>query len=275
MEHLDRLIEIATSRGLVTTFLILAAAVIGRWTIRRFIVKNDALSPTLKTKWGKLAQNLIVFLTLFALVLEWAPQLRTFALSLTAVAVAIVIALKEIILCLTGAVMRTSSSVKVGDVIDIQGCKGRAVELTLLSTIIAQLNDDDLPTGRRITLPNSVFLSNHFATSKANTKLIPLNISFVMEPNYKVANKVKEELGLALNRVWENVQASPAFSQAVSAEFSDNADFEPTIRLTTANDAKLAFKIHILCAPEDRNNVEGNLSESFFTIVSQLSRKPD
>lgn len=275
MEHLDRLIEIATSRGLVTTFLILTAAVIGRWTIRRFIVKNDALSPTLKAKWGKLAQNLIVFLTLFALVLEWAPQLRTFALSLTAVAVAIVIALKEIILCLTGAVMRTSSSVKVGDVIDIQGCKGRAVELTLLSTIIAQLNDDDLPTGRRITLPNSVFLSNHFATSKANTKLIPLNISFVMEPNYMLANKVKEELGLALNRVWEKVQASPAFSQAVSAEFSDNADFEPTLRLTTANDAKLAFKIHILCAPEDRNNVEGNLSESFFTIVSQLSRKPD
>ncbi|WGO96571.1 mechanosensitive ion channel [Saccharophagus degradans] len=275
MEHLDRLIEIATSRGLVTTFLILAAAVIGRWTIRRFIVKNDALSPTLKAKWGKLAQNLIVFLTLFALVLEWAPQLRTFALSLTAVAVAIVIALKEIILCLTGAVMRTSSSVKVGDVIDIQGCKGRAVELTLLSSIIAQLNDDDLPTGRRITLPNSVFLSNHFATSKANTKLIPLNISFVMEPNYMLANKVKEELGLALNRVWESVQASPAFSQAVSAEFSDNADFEPTIRLTTANDAKLAFKIHILCAPEDRNNVESNLSESFFTIVSQLSRKPD
>lgn len=269
MEYLDKFVEIATSRGLVTTLLILFSAVLGRWTIRRFIVKNEALSPTLKARWGKLAQNLIVFLTIFALVLEWAPQLRTFALSLTAVAVAIVIALKEIILCLTGAVMRTSSSVKQGDLIDILGCKGRAIELTLLSTIIAQLNDDDLPTGKRITLPNSVFLSNYFATSKASAKLIPLNLTFVMEPNFSVALKIKSTLEERLAVVWSDITQAAMFNQALEAEYGDNPVFTPAVRLVTAGDAKLNFKVHLVCTPEDQDAISERLHQEFFKIAAQ------
>lgn len=271
MEQLDQFVQVLASKGVVTTLIILFTAVVCRWTIRRFIIKNDALSPALKTRWGKLAKNLIIFLTIFALVLEWAPQLRTFALSLTAVAVAIVIALKEIILCFTGAIMRTSSSVKVGDTVEIQGSRGRAVELTLLTTIIVQLNDDDLPTGRRITLPNSVFLGSSFSSSKANAKLVPVNLMFSIEPDYAVALNLKKAIQKSLTSLWLELveQGNPVYQSG--SEYAESAGLEPQLKLLTASDAKLQLKIHFICDSEDKDFITDRIQTSFLDSMLTLT----
>lgn len=272
MDQFHQFIEIVTSKGVFTTLLILFVAIICRWTTRRFIIKNDALSPTLKTRWGKLAQNLIIFFTLLALVLEWAPQLRTFALSLTAVAVAIVIAFKEIILCFTGAIMRTSSSVKVGDIVEIQGSRGRALELTLLSTIIAQLNDDDQPTGKKITLPNSVFLSSSFACSKSNVPLAPLNLTFTLEPDYALARHVRERVYHTMQSLQSELAAAGDEAHQSSSGYLDERNLEPELKVYTAADAKVCFKVYFVCAPDEKERITTAIRNAFFDSAVSYSK---
>ena len=105
----------------------------------------------------------LLFVLVVGLVLIWAPQLRTLALSLTAVAVAIVVATKELILCISGSVMRASSrAFSVGDWIEVAGLRGEVTDHSLFVTTLQELGGGGQGwhyTGRTVVVPNSVFLS--------------------------------------------------------------------------------------------------------------------
>jgi hypothetical protein len=84
----------------------------------------------------------------------WAVQIQDFVLSLTAVLVAVVIATKELILCLSGFVLRTGAgSFGLGDWVE---------DFSVLSTTLLELEtpvNGHGYTGRTLTIPNSVFLT--------------------------------------------------------------------------------------------------------------------
>ena len=74
------------------------------WSLQVLLIrmvrgKKEVLSKD-QRRWINLIKNGIIVSVLLALVLIWAPQLQTFALSLTAFAVALVVATKEMILCI-------------------------------------------------------------------------------------------------------------------------------------------------------------------------------
>jgi small-conductance mechanosensitive channel len=77
-----------------------------------------------------------------------------------AVAVAVTIATKELLLCLSGAVMRTSSrSFTIGDRIQVGTFRGDVIDIGALSTKLLELDElTHRRTGRSISLPNSMFL---------------------------------------------------------------------------------------------------------------------
>jgi small-conductance mechanosensitive channel len=93
----------------------------------------------------------------------WAVQIQDFVLSLTAVLVAVVIATKELILCLSGFVLRTGAgSFGLGDWVEIGGQRGEVVDFSVLSTTLLELEtpvNGHGYTGRTLTIPNSVFLT--------------------------------------------------------------------------------------------------------------------
>lgn len=141
--------------GLLVVLLLLLRVLAGH-AIRR----RPDMPLHLQRRWTANLRNLLLLLGAVGLVLIWAPQLRTFALSLTAVAVAIVIATKELILCFSGSLMRASSSAfSVGDWIEIGGTRGEVVDHNLFVTVLHEFHPGAYhPTGRLTVLPNSVFL---------------------------------------------------------------------------------------------------------------------
>lgn len=145
----------------VTVLLILALA---RFVARRTILARSELASHQQRRWTATVRNLCLVLGVIALALIWAPQLQTFALSLTAVAVALVIATKELLLCFSGAFLRASSrAFAVGDWIEVAGVQGEVVDHNVFATSVQEF--DSAPgsyhfVGRTAVVPNSALLTS-------------------------------------------------------------------------------------------------------------------
>lgn len=144
---------------LFSSVLLALGVMVAAWLINRFVRRRAGMEPHAQRRWVANVRNAAWFLLVVGLVLIWAPQLRTFALSLTAVAVAIVVATKELILCVSGAVLRASArAFSVGDWIEVAGSRGEVVDHTLFATTLHEL-DGAHHTGRTIVVPNSMLLT--------------------------------------------------------------------------------------------------------------------
>lgn len=127
------------------------------------IRRTDWETPESQRRWLVMIRNVAVLLFLLCLVIVWAVQLRTLALSVVGFAVAIVLVTKEWIMCATGGFIRSSSGiVRIGDRIALKGLRGEVIDLAMLTTKILEIGPEGASqqlTGRVLVVPNSVFLT--------------------------------------------------------------------------------------------------------------------
>lgn len=170
------------------TSLILVAVLL---TVRYFLIravrrksKSDILSKDQRV-WLSRIKNTTIILLVFGLVLIWAPQLQAIALSLTAVAVALVVATKEMILCLTGAFMRvTTQPFKVGDWVRIDDAAGEVVDINALAFLIQEVDIAGRTyqfTGRIIEIPNGKLFTSTIENLTFMKKYVFLDIPFAFQ----------------------------------------------------------------------------------------------
>ena len=155
----------------LTSLLLLLLLFIVRTLIVRAISKNPTLSMEAKRRWVVSVRNSMVFALLVGLVVIWAHELQAFAVSLVAVAAALVLATKELILCWSGAALRVVGKVySVGDRIQIAGYRGVVLDHDIFATKLLEIGPGQashLYTGRVTVFPNSLLFSN--ALVKENT----------------------------------------------------------------------------------------------------------
>ena len=112
-----------------------------------------------------LSRNLTLMLVLLGLAMIWAAQIQTLALSMFAVAAAIVVATKELIMCLSGSILRSvTKQYSIGDYIEINGLRGRVVDINMLNTLMMQIGPNPLIgqlSGKTLSFPNSLLLSHY------------------------------------------------------------------------------------------------------------------
>ncbi len=113
-------------------------------------------------------RNVTVLVAFIALVVVWAQELRTAALSLVAFAVAAVIATKEMIMAVGGSFSRvTSGSFAVGDRVRIGPHRGDVIDHSLLTTTLLEIGPGHVRTGRTLVIPNNVLLTDAVANETA------------------------------------------------------------------------------------------------------------
>ncbi len=133
--------------------------------IRRLLlsrIRGDAMFLSEDQRmWISLTKNGAFSLVVLSMFLIWKSEISEFALSVTAIAVAVVVASKEIILCFTGSIQRASSrSFRIGDWIEVGKSSGEVIEHNLMATVIQEIDLHDGQyhfTGKTITMPNSMF----------------------------------------------------------------------------------------------------------------------
>lgn len=110
------------------------------------------------------SRNITILLLLFGLAMIWAAQIQTLALSMFAVAAAIVVATKELIMCLSGSILRSvTKQYSIGDYIEINSLRGRVVDINMLNTLMMQIGPNPLIgqlSGKTLSFPNSLLLSH-------------------------------------------------------------------------------------------------------------------
>jgi small-conductance mechanosensitive channel len=147
---------------LISTTILIVVIVILRAIIARFIRKS-VTSTDLRRRWLVQTRNGLLLLLLLGLVMIWGEELRTLALSVVAIAVAFVIATKELILCITGSILKTGArSFNIGDRIQIKDFRGDVIDQNLLATTILEVGPGKLThqrTGRMAVIPNALFVS--------------------------------------------------------------------------------------------------------------------
>lgn len=143
---------------LVVLFLIV------KMVVRSNIDKKKGMPRTERQFLANKASQYINYIMLLCLVFVWFTQLQVFFVSLFAVAAAIVIAFKELIMCFTGGILLRSSKIyKEGQRIEVAGVRGFVIESKLLTTKVLEIGPEKYSqqtTGDIISIPNSLILAN-------------------------------------------------------------------------------------------------------------------
>ncbi|MEQ5788735.1 mechanosensitive ion channel family protein [Erythrobacter sp. NFXS35] len=126
---------------LLASIALLSALMLVGWITRRALKARADLPPQAARRWSANIRNALLLVAMVGLLMIWAPQLRTFALSLTAVAVAVVVATKELILCLSGSAFRTfNRAYTIGDIIEIGEYRGEVLDINLLASRLREVD---------------------------------------------------------------------------------------------------------------------------------------
>ncbi|NBB92798.1 MAG: mechanosensitive ion channel [Gammaproteobacteria bacterium] len=178
----------------VSTLVLIVAIMVLRRMSARYIRRNVATAD-LRRKWLVNSRNGLLLLLLLGLVMIWGNELRTLALSIVAIAVAFVVATKELILCLTGSLLKSSAGAfNLGDRIQVKDFRGDVIDHNLLTTTVMEVGPGKSMhqrTGRMIIVPNAIFVSEPVVNESFTEKFgfHVLTVPFKREDDWDAARK--------------------------------------------------------------------------------------
>ena len=186
---------------LISTTILIVIVVVLRAIIARFI-RNRISSTELQRRWLVQTRNGLILLLILGLIIIWGEELRTLALSIVAIAVAFVVATKELILCVTGSILKTGAgSFNVGDRIQIKDFRGDVIDQNLLATTILEVGPGKIThqrTGRMTVIPNALFVSEPVINESYTHDYVlhVFTVPFKREDDWQAAQKAFLESSL-------------------------------------------------------------------------------
>lgn len=163
-QWLPSFVDAAFLRNVAASLVFLSILMLVRTLVRRSIINRSDLRLEVRQRWLANLRNAIAVVFILGMALLWASEIETLAVSLVAIAAAIVLATREMILCLMGSLYRTTTQAyAVGDRIEVNGFKGQVIDSDMFSTTLIESVQPALgksSAGRVVTFPNSLLLTH-------------------------------------------------------------------------------------------------------------------
>jgi small-conductance mechanosensitive channel len=264
------ILDLGASLALILSLLVV------RFIAGHAIRSRTEAAPHLQRRWTASVRNLLLVVAFIGLVLIWAPQLRTLALSLTAVAVALVVATKELILCVSGSILRASSrAFAVGDWIEVGGVRGEVIDHNLLVTTLHEFEPRAFGyTGRTAVVPNSALLSQTLRNDSQTREHAYHAFSLTSEPEVDVfAHRAKiEEIVARLYAPYAREAARA--NAAVERRFGvDLVDALLRVRFATTDLGKYRIEITAFCPTKLAQGLENDITCEVMSHLHGLRRE--
>lgn len=155
--------DLDVTSNLVSTAILILTMAGFRFLALHTIEKWNLPSNEVKRKWIVQIRNATLAFLFIGIIFIWAAELKEFAVSIVAIAVALVVATREMILCTLGGVLKYSGDLfTIGDRIEIGGIRGDVINHNFFVTTIYEIGPGkELHqfTGRVVVVPNSMFLT--------------------------------------------------------------------------------------------------------------------
>jgi len=255
---------------LAVTALILLVVVAARWSIVRLVRGSTDYLSDRQRWWISAVRNLATVLGFVAVVALWSREIGDAALSVAAVAVALVIATKELLLCLAGALWRqVAAPFSIGDWIEIGGHSGEVIETNPMSIVLQQIDPVDMElTGRLISAPNSLLLSQPVLNNSFRKRFTYLDFAITAEPTADVA-AARDAVEAAVLAAGADY-AETARRYAARIEKSTGAhlpDPAPRVTLATTDLAKIVLRVTVFCPRERVAQIRAAAMAAFVAVV--------
>lgn len=262
----------------ISTVVLILSVVLLRSIIVAWLEKSTELAPHVIVQWRQRLYRLTLLLIVILILVVWAPELRTFAVTLVAVAAALVLAFKEIITCFTGGIIRaTVEGAHIGGRIVVNsiggGIHGDVAALDLMSTTILEVNNYGQRTGRTIVLPNSLFITNSTVTESADDRkyiLMSVRIPLKRTDNWM---KVEEILLAAGARISEPYlkEAKKHFAR-FNRRFGFNAPGpEPKILIDWDDPEKINMNLRVAVPVTEQNSKRQEILREVLKEMHEMS----
>jgi small-conductance mechanosensitive channel len=250
-----------TELGRIIATLLVATigAVIWHFLQKRARVGSEAPLDVSRRRGNLvLAKNLLLVVCLVFVASIWATKIAGAALSLAAVAGAILLVSKEFLSnALGSAMLAISRPYRVGDFIEMGDISGKVLDTDLMVTTIAETLEGHQLTGRTAILPNSLLLVRPVKNLTATGAYIVNIVNVVVDPSEDLLS-----LEQALLRAAREVCAPWLAEADRHLEYMESVELialpssEPRVLLQLHSAKEYTLALRYTCRPNDRVKVE-------------------
>lgn len=259
---------------IVASIIIVIAAFIARWVIVRMIKRDKETLTSEQRKWISTTQNSTLLFIVIGLLAVWSLELSRVALSLAAFGVAIVIAGKELILCVTGGLYRAGvKPFEVGDWIEVGNFRGEVLREGMLTTHIQELAPDGdfshTYTGRDMTVPNALLLTHPVIDLNFNKRFVFHIFEITLPEDAIDPDQDFETVRNIVDEEWQKHQgaAEQYWSHVRRRSGIDLGQPEPQVNLETTELCHIRIRICIFCPRNTATSNETNVTRRILSHV--------
>lgn len=256
-------------KRVLATLGLLVLTVLLRWLVRRTLVSQETLEPSVRLRWVSQMRGVTLLVAVLGLTFIWGAELRDFLLSLVVLASAVVLATKELIASALGSFMRAvSRGFAVGDRIELGAHRGDVINIGLFTTTLLETGPTHQRTGRTIVLPNSMFLTNPIANETftdafvLHTFTVPLAADVAWIEAEEIVQRVANET------CQEYTAAAKQHMDAISAKHGLGIyNVEPRVSLVLTGSTP-NLQVRVPTPARDRGRVEQEIIRAYLNTAS-------
>lgn len=272
-------VQLISSHKLAFSVLLVTILMLFRWSLIRIIKQRNILDSESPRRWVNSITNVTTLFITAGLVIIWLSEIRLFALSITAFAVAIVIATREFIQCLVGSLYLASSrAFSIGDWVCINSHYGEVVTSDWLSTTLLEIDMDANKyeyTGKTLIIPNNLFVSGTVHNLNFIRRYVLHTFSITREAaDINVSTMKKELLDKAKLYCADFKDVAGRYGNIIEKRLGLKLNnSEPSIKVTTSDLGKNVFTISIFCPTHEAIKIEQKLTDDFMALWYSTSQK--
>lgn len=271
--YLPDFVDKALLHDLIASLVLIGLLLLLRSSARHAILRREDLHPDVKRRWLITLRNSVLLLLLIGLALIWANEIEAVAVSMVAIAAAIVIANKELIMCMLGSIYRTSThAYQAGDRIELRGLKGQVLDTSLLSTTLLESShagSSKGTVGRTITIPNSVLLTEPvFNETKLGSYVIhTIHVALPRDADWEKGETVLLDAAKRLVATYQ--EDLERHRREIEQSFAlESPSLTPRVRLTLDDHETITLHLQMPVALGDRSRTEQEILRHFLRETS-------